>query len=64
MDGMKKIGVQRDDIYAKLMRNYPEAPEWRYISVFVFMLCVAVGLLVSFFVLLCQMDDCVFYLLS
>ena len=36
MDGMKKIGVQRDDIHAKLMRNYPEAPEWRYISAFCF----------------------------
>ena len=54
MDGMKKIRVERDDIHAKLMRNYPEVPEWWYISAFFFFFCVAViavevGLLASFF---------------
>ena len=39
---MKKIRVERDDIHAKLMRNYPEVPEWWYISAFCFFFCVAV----------------------
>ena len=42
MDGMKKIRVERDDIHAKLMRNYPEVPEWWYISAFCFFFCMAV----------------------
>ena len=42
MNGMKKIKVERDDIHAKLMRNYPEVPEWWYISAFCFFFCVAV----------------------
>ena len=54
LDGMKKIKTERDDIHAKLMRNYPEVPEWWYMSAFCFFFCVAViavevGLLVSFF---------------
>ena len=42
MDGMKKIRIERDDIHAKLMRNYPEVPEWWYISAFCFFFCMAV----------------------
>ena len=57
IDGMKKIRVERDDIHAKLMRNYPEVPEWWYISAFCFFFCVAVitvevGLSVSILFLL------------
>jgi hypothetical protein len=42
INGMKKIKVERDDIHAKLMRNYPEVPEWWYITAFCFFFCVAV----------------------
>ncbi|KAF9228480.1 OPT superfamily oligopeptide transporter [Gyrodon lividus] len=34
-NGMKKIRVEQDDIHAKLMRNYPEVPDWWYIVFFV-----------------------------
>ena len=30
INGMKKIRVEPDDIHAKLMRNYPEVPDWWY----------------------------------
>ena len=42
MDGMKKIKIERDDIHAKLMRNYPEVPEWWYISACCFFFSVAI----------------------
>jgi hypothetical protein len=42
MNGLKKIRIERDDIHAKLMRNYPEVPEWWYITAFIFFFCVAV----------------------
>ena len=66
IDGMRKIRVERDDIHAKLMRNYPEVPEWWYLSAFCFFFCVAViavevGLLVTLFVLLGQVADCVLF---
>ena len=32
--GMRKIRIEPDDIHAKLMRNYPEVPEWWYLSAF------------------------------
>jgi hypothetical protein len=35
INGMKKIRVEPDDIHAKLMRNYPEVPNWWYIVFFV-----------------------------
>ncbi|KAF8161465.1 OPT oligopeptide transporter protein-domain-containing protein [Crassisporium funariophilum] len=34
LNGMKKIRVEADDIHAKLMRNYPEVPDWWYASAF------------------------------
>jgi hypothetical protein len=40
MDGMEKIRIERDDIHAKLMRNYPEVPEWWYISAYCFLFFV------------------------
>ena len=64
IDGMKKIKIERDDIHAKLMRNYPEVPEWWYLSAFCFFFCVAViavevALLISFFF---QVADCVLFI--
>jgi hypothetical protein len=35
LNGMKKIRSEQDDIHAKLMRNYPEVPDWWYIVFFV-----------------------------
>jgi hypothetical protein len=35
INGFKKMRVEPDDIHAKLMRHYPEVPDWWYISVFV-----------------------------
>lgn len=34
LNGMKKIRVEQDDIHAKLMRNYPEVPDWWYLVCF------------------------------
>ena len=34
LNGFKKIRVENDDIHAKLMRNYPEVPDWWYASAF------------------------------
>ncbi|KAK2464416.1 hypothetical protein APHAL10511_003564 [Amanita phalloides] len=34
LNGFKRIRVEADDIHAKLMRNYPEVPDWWYASVF------------------------------
>jgi len=44
INGMKKIRVEPDDIHAKLMRNYPEVPDWWYGLFFVgfFLLMVLV----------------------
>ncbi|KAG1723121.1 OPT oligopeptide transporter protein-domain-containing protein [Suillus paluster] len=43
-NGMKKIRVEQDDIHAKLMRNYPEVPDWWYVVCFIafFLLMVVV----------------------
>jgi hypothetical protein len=30
LNGFKKMRVEADDIHAKLMRNYPEVPDWWY----------------------------------
>lgn len=40
LNGIKRIKVEDDDIHAKLMRNYPEVPDWWYL-----------GLLLTFFVM-------------
>ena len=42
LNGIKKLKVERDDIHAKLMRNYPEVPDWWYLCA----LCVFFGLAV------------------
>ena len=35
INGIKRIKVEDDDIHAKLMRSYPEVPDWWYLTVFV-----------------------------
>ena len=40
--GIKKIHVEQDDIHAKLMRNYPEVPDWWYVLSFVGFYCMMV----------------------
>ncbi|KAJ7188821.1 OPT oligopeptide transporter protein-domain-containing protein [Mycena filopes] len=40
LNGVKKMRVESDDIHAKLMRNYPEVPDWWYLLSF----CVFFGL--------------------
>jgi hypothetical protein len=30
LNGFKRIRIERDDIHARLMRNYPEVPDWWY----------------------------------
>ncbi|EIW80549.1 oligopeptide transporter [Coniophora puteana RWD-64-598 SS2] len=44
INGAKRIRVEQDDIHAKLMRNYPEVPDWWYAIVLVgfFLLMVVV----------------------
>ncbi|KIL55880.1 hypothetical protein M378DRAFT_188634 [Amanita muscaria Koide BX008] len=34
LKGLKRMRVEADDIHAKLMRNYPEVPDWWYLFVF------------------------------
>lgn len=43
-NGVKRIRVEQDDIHAKLMRNYPDVPDWWYLTSFVlfFLLMVVV----------------------
>jgi hypothetical protein len=42
LNGFKKIRIERDDIHAKLMRNYPEVPDWWYASAFCVFFSLAV----------------------
>lgn len=35
LNGIKRIKVEPDDIHAKLMRSYPEVPDWWYLLAFV-----------------------------
>ena len=42
VNGFKRIRVEPDDIHAKLMRNYPEVPEWWYATAFCFFFSIAV----------------------
>lgn len=34
LKGMKRMKTEDDDIHAKLMRYYPEVPDWWYITIF------------------------------
>ncbi len=42
LNGVKKMRIEKDDIHAKLMRNYPEVPDWWYIISFVTFFCLAI----------------------
>jgi OPT family oligopeptide transporter len=42
INGFKRIRVEKDDIHCKLMRNYPEVPDWWYAAMLVFFFCMAV----------------------
>ncbi|KAF9463568.1 oligopeptide transporter [Collybia nuda] len=42
LNGLKKMRIERDDIHAKLMRNYPEVPDWWYASAFCVFFSLAV----------------------
>ena len=42
LNGLKNIKVEKDDIHAKLMRNYPEVPDWWYLTVFVLFVGMAI----------------------
>ncbi|KAH7098305.1 OPT-domain-containing protein [Auriculariales sp. MPI-PUGE-AT-0066] len=42
INGLKRMKVEKDDIHAKLMRNYPEVPDWWYLVSFVFFFLLAV----------------------
>lgn len=42
LNGFKKIKVEADDIHAKLMRNYPEVPDWWYGASFCLFFALAI----------------------
>ena len=39
VNSFKRMGVEKDDIHAKLMRNYPEVPDWWYGVLVIFFAC-------------------------
>lgn len=40
--GVRRIPIEKDDIHAKLMRAYPEVPDWWYAAVFVIFFSLAI----------------------
>jgi OPT family oligopeptide transporter len=42
INGMKRIKIEKDDIHAKLMRNYPEVPDWWYLLSFAVFFSLAI----------------------
>jgi hypothetical protein len=42
LNGLKNLKVEKDDIHAKLMRNYPEVPDVWYSFAFVFFFALAI----------------------
>jgi OPT family small oligopeptide transporter len=42
LNGLKKMRVEKDDIHAKLMRNYPEVPDWWYATSFIVFFSLAI----------------------
>lgn len=42
LNAFKRIRVEKDDIHAKLMRSYPEVPDWWYALVFVTFFCLMI----------------------
>ena len=45
INGFKRMKVEKDDIHAKLMKNYPEVPDWWYaISFVLFFACAIIAM--------------------
>jgi OPT family oligopeptide transporter len=44
LNQVKKVKMEADDIHAKLMRNYPEVPDWWYGAVFFFFFLMGIVL--------------------
>lgn len=42
INGLKRMRIEKDDIHAKLMRNYPEVPDWWYALSFVLFFSLAI----------------------
>ncbi|KAG9036498.1 hypothetical protein FRB95_008796 [Tulasnella sp. JGI-2019a] len=42
LNGVKKLKMEEDDIHAKLMRNYPEVPDWWYALIFTMFFVLAI----------------------
>lgn len=42
LNGMKRMDIEKDDIHAKLMRNYAEVPDWWYATVGVLFMGLAI----------------------
>jgi OPT family small oligopeptide transporter len=42
VNGVKRIRLEKDDIHAKLMRNYPEVPDWWYALAFTLFFSLAI----------------------
>ena len=42
LHGLKRMRIEKDDIHAKLMRNYREVPDWWYGAAFVFFFGMAI----------------------
>lgn len=42
LNGIKRIKTEEDDIHAKLMRNYPEVPDWWYLAFFIIFFILAI----------------------
>ncbi|THG97839.1 hypothetical protein EW026_g4252 [Hermanssonia centrifuga] len=42
LNAFKRIRIEKDDIHAKLMRSYPEVPNWWYGLVFVVFFCLMI----------------------
>ena len=42
INGFKRMKVEKDDIHAKLMRNYPEVPDWWYGIAFITFFALAI----------------------
>ncbi|KAF7969963.1 hypothetical protein HWV62_25516 [Athelia sp. TMB] len=42
INGLKRVKVEPDDIHAKLMRHYPEVPDWWYMLFFLSFFCMAI----------------------
>jgi OPT family oligopeptide transporter len=42
LNGLKRIRVEEDDVHAKLMKHYPDVPDWWFGAVFVIFISIGV----------------------